>query len=165
MPSDSLPRELMPSFLDRLIDAGRSGASIHAEGYTLDQIIDAVRADLEELLNTRRGFVLDDCPYPEVKNSIIGYGLPDLNSVAGVAARNNDALSEMIEQVVERYEPRLRRVRAHLVSDDFGDDNPKQVRFHIDALLCVDPAPEVGFETVLELTTGHTTIKTSTGMG
>jgi hypothetical protein len=37
------------------------------------------------------------------------------------------------------------------------------VRFHIDARLNVDPAPEVSFETVVELITGHASIKTSEG--
>ena len=36
------------------------------------------------------------------------------------------------------------------------------MRFHIQARLNVDPSPEVGFETVLELTTGHASVKRAT---
>jgi predicted component of type VI protein secretion system len=38
------------------------------------------------------------------------------------------------------------------------------MQFRIDAELNVDPAPEVGFETILELTTGRATV-TSQGAG
>ena len=40
-------------------------------------------------------------------------------------------------------------------------EKTRAVRFHIDARLRVDPAPEVAFDTILELTTGHTTVKPS----
>ena len=35
----------------------------------------------------------------------------------------------------------------------------RTVRFHIDARLCLDPAPEVAFDTILELTTGHYAVR------
>ena len=44
------------------------------------------------------------------------------------------------------------------------DDKSKgglSIRFRIEAELNVDPAPEVGFETVLELTTGRATVTPS----
>jgi predicted component of type VI protein secretion system len=41
------------------------------------------------------------------------------------------------------------------------DANDRSVKFRIDARLCVDPAPEVAFDTVLELTTGHYSVKPS----
>jgi predicted component of type VI protein secretion system len=37
-----------------------------------------------------------------------------------------------------------------------------RVLFHIDAELRVNPAPAVAFETVLELTTGHASIRERT---
>ena len=43
------------------------------------------------------------------------------------------------------------------------DDLLLSVKFHIDARLRVEPSPEVGFETTLELTTGHASIKASKG--
>ena len=47
---------LMPSVLDRLIDAESAGTPTR-QGYTLSQMEDAVRRDLEDLLNTRRPVV------------------------------------------------------------------------------------------------------------
>jgi predicted component of type VI protein secretion system len=40
-------------------------------------------------------------------------------------------------------------------------NHERTVRFHINARLTVDPAPEVAFETVLELMTGHTSVQRS----
>lgn len=156
-------RELMPSFLDRLIDAGQSGAS-GAVVYTLEQMIDTVRADLEELLNTRQSQSLHDCPYPLVKDSILGYGLPDLNSIPN--ARDSEAIGDHISRLIERFEPRLKNVRVEIESDDESGprEDARQLKFQISARLNVDPAPEVGFETIVELSTGHTKVQQSVSM-
>src|SRR5205085_2465499 len=44
---------LMPSVLDRLVDPASAGTE-GQRGYTLNQMMEAVRKDLEELLNTRQ---------------------------------------------------------------------------------------------------------------
>lgn len=157
-------RELMPSFLDRLIDAGQAGPT-GAVVYTLEQMIDTVRADLEELLNTRQSQPLHDCPYPLVKESILGYGLPDLNSIPGATARDSDVIGEHIAMLIERFEPRLKNVRVEIDSDDnVPKEDARQLRFQISAMLNVDPAPEVGFETVVELSTGQAKVQSTVGI-
>jgi type VI secretion system protein ImpF len=151
------PRDLLPSFLDRLIDAGAdaSGAVV----YTLERMIDAVRADLEELLNTRQSRSMIDCPYPLVKDSILAYGLPDLNSISGVSARDSGAISRHIARLIEKFEPRLKNVHVEIeTEDDLPRDQVTQLRFQISGMLNVDPAPEVGFETIVELATGQTKV-------
>jgi predicted component of type VI protein secretion system len=35
------------------------------------------------------------------------------------------------------------------------------IRFRVDARLSVDPSPEVAFDTILELTSGHYSVKPS----
>lgn len=157
-------KELLPSFLDRLIDAGRSNAS-SAVVYTLEQMIDTVRADLEELLNTRQSQPMFDCPYPLVKESILSYGLPDLNSIPGASARDSDAIGEHIAKLIEIFEPRLRNVRVELDTDhETPREEARQFRFQISGSLNVDPAPEVGFETIVELSTGQTKVQTAAGL-
>lgn len=159
-----LPKELLPSFLDRLIDAGRDkgpGAVV----YSLDQMIDTIRADLEELLNTRQSQSMIDCPYPLVKASILAYGLPDLNSIPGASSRDSVAIGEHIAGLIEAFEPRLRNVRVELDSNDnVPSDEARQFRFQISGSLNVDPAPEVGFETIVQLSTGQTRVHTSAGL-
>jgi type VI secretion system protein ImpF len=148
---------LMPSILDRLIDPESEGTS-WMRGYTPRQMLEAVRRDLEDLFNTHQSSGQVPAGYTEVVNSIVSYGLPDLASLYSVARDRSQDIAALIAQVVTRHEPRLRDVRVVLVGTDLKEE--RRVRFHIEANLNVDPSPEVAFETVLELTTGHTSIRT-----
>ena len=81
---------LRPSIIDRLIDPDSEGTSWR-RGYSVDQMIDAVRTDLEDLLNTHR--TAADIPeeFVEVRRSIVAYGLPDLASYQSGRARRRAA--------------------------------------------------------------------------
>ena len=148
---------LMPSIVDRLIDPESEGTS-WMRGYSPRQMLEAVRRDLEDLFNTHQSAGQVPAGYTEVANSIVSYGLPDLASLYSVARDRRQDIASLIAEVVTRHEPRLRDVRVVLVATNQKED--RRVRFHIEANLNVDPSPEVAFETVLELTTGHTSIRT-----
>jgi type VI secretion system protein ImpF len=147
----------MPSLLDRLTDPDSMGSDGRT-GYGVQQIIDAVRADLEELLNTRQTHAGLPAEFVEVHNSIVTFGLPDLTSFNPSKPQEREQISAIVEGIIAKFEPRLRNVRVAVA--DPGQDKDRLVRFHIDAQLNVDPAPEVGFETVVELLTGHASIAT-----
>jgi type VI secretion system protein ImpF len=156
MPRFETTTRLTPSLLDRLIDQEVEQGS--SRGYDHRQMIDVVRRDLEDLLNTRLTNTDVPATFVEVNNSVATYGLPDLTSVSADTAAQRAEIGRVIERVIERFEPRLRQVRARLVESTGG---LQTVRFQITAELNVNPAPEVGFETVLELMTGHASIKES----
>jgi type VI secretion system protein ImpF len=147
---------LLPSVLDRLIDPDTKGTSWRS-GYSLQDMVDAVRRDLEDLLNTRQTHQGLPNAFVETERSILGYGLPDLTSLNAITPQQREEIGRILEAVVVHFEPRLRDVRATLV--DPGDSKQPTVRFRIDARLALEPAPEVAFETVLELTTGHSAVK------
>ncbi len=149
---------LMPSILDRLIDPD-SGGTIWRRGYGIEQMMDSVKRDLEDLLNTRQSHIGLSSEFVETHRSIVGYGLPDLTSLAAVTLQQREEIGKLIEDMVLRFEPRLRDVRATLVEADA--DKTRMLRFRVDARLCLDPAPEVAFDTVLELTSGHYSIRPS----
>jgi len=149
---------LMPSIIDRLVDPETSGTAWR-RGYELQQVVDAVRRDLEDLLNTHQVYQEKLTEWPELSASLLTYGLPDLASMDAITPEQRQGIGKTIEAIIARFEPRLRNVRANLVESGLGVD--RTVRFHIDAQLNVDPAPEVAFETILELSTGHATIKKS----
>lgn len=151
---------LMPSIVDRLIDP-ESGGTIARRGYGLDQMVEVVRRDLEDLLNTRQSFSDIDPAFVELRKSVLSYGLPDFTSMSATTSEERGRLGAIIERIVEQHEPRLRQVRAILVHS--GSSDTRAVRFHIEARLRVEPSPEVGFETTLELTTGHASIQASKG--
>jgi type VI secretion system protein ImpF len=151
---------LKPSIIDRLIDPDSDGTSWR-RGYSIEQVIDAVRKDLEDLLNSHQGDQHIPEEFVEVRNSIVAYGLPDLVSYQVGGQDGVRRIGESIEAAIARSEPRLGEVRATLI-------DPKSVKsmkldFEIQAKLRVDPSPEVAFVTVLKLTTGETTIQKSSG--
>jgi type VI secretion system protein ImpF len=157
MASNPDPQQgLMPSIIDRLIDAD-SGGTAWRRGYGLEQMVAAVQRDLEDLLNTRQSHASLAEESGEVQNSIATYGLPDLTALEAFTVQQREQIGRVIEAAIARFEPRLTDVRATLV--DAGDGTARTVKFRVDARLCVDPAPEVAFDTILELTTGHYSIK------
>lgn len=153
-----LPAVLLPSLKDRLLDPDSMGSKGQS-GYSLREIFDSVRQDLEELLNTRRSRQVLERQYPEVAKSIVSYGMPDLSSIDTSTPGKHEAIGPIIEKIITQHEPRLRKVRATLIRTRALE---LRVLFHIDAELCVDPSPQVAFETVVELTTGHASIREST---
>ena len=147
---------LHPSILDRLIDPDAKGTGWR-RGYGLEDMVNVVRRDLEDLLNTRRSYQGPRDAFAEIERSILGYGLPELTSLDAITPQQREEIGRVLEAVVLHFEPRLRDVRATLV--DPGESKRPTVRFRIDARLALEPAPEVAFETILELTTGHSAVK------
>lgn len=169
MPSSDPFQTLQPSVLDRLIDA-ESGGTPDRPGYTLRQMEDTVRRDLEDLLNTRRPpeetVGSDGVSEPffggleEVPTSVANFGLRDLAYFNILTPELREEFARHIERVISLYEPRLRDVRVTVRDSEEVAAMKKQdfkktaLYFHIDARLNLDPAPEVAFESVLELTKG-----------
>jgi type VI secretion system protein ImpF len=155
MAVDRYPSGLTPSLIDRLIDPESEGTSWR-RGYSVEEMIDAVRRDLEDLLNSHR--VVDEGArdYPEARDSLVTYGLPDLasirSSVGGVQAR----VCAVIEETIARFEPRLTDVRVSPVPEI--DPRWLKLQFEINGTLRMEPSPDVAFLTVLKLTTGETSI-------
>ena len=110
-------------------------------------------------LNTRRSHRAPEAQYSELARSIVTYGLPDLASLDASTPGKQEEIGKIIEKIIALHEPRLRNVRATMVR---ARTIELRVRFHIDAELRVDPAPAVAFETEVELTTGHASIRERT---
>jgi type VI secretion system protein ImpF len=149
---------ILPSFLDRLIDP-ESGGTSWRRGYGVEQMTDAVRRDLEDLMNTRQSHVGLPEAFKEVHQSLIAYGLPDLTSLNAITTQQRQEIGGVIEGVVSRFEPRLKDIRVTMI--DPGDSKDRTLKFRIDARLRLDPSPDVAFDTILELSSGHTSVKSS----
>jgi type VI secretion system protein ImpF len=175
VPSSDPFQTLQPSVLDRLVDAESAG-SPDRPGYTLRQMEDVVRRDLEDLLNTRRPpeetVGPNGVPEPffggleEVPTSVANFGLRDLAYFNTLTPELREEFARHIERVIALHEPRLRDIRVTVrdpqeVAETKKHDYKKTaLYFHIEARLNLDPAPEVAFESVLELTKGtHEVLK------
>ncbi|PYX88547.1 MAG: type VI secretion system baseplate subunit TssE [Acidobacteria bacterium] len=161
------PGELLitQSLLDRLVDRSKdkdsdyaaSGDEAKTRSESFRRYKDGVKRDLEWLLNTRQ------IPEPaaegaqQLSKSLYDYGLPDLTAVGLHSARDKDRLLRMLESAVRKFEPRI--LNAKVTLEPVLLDS-RILRFRIDGLLRVDPAPEpVSFNTVLELTSGEYEVK------
>jgi type VI secretion system protein ImpF len=148
---------ISPSLLDRLIDPA-SGGTTWRPGYALDQIMDTVRRDLEDLLNTQRPGLAAPGD-SEAAASVVNFGVPELVSISGDAKDLGPRVARALEDVIRRFEPRLRDVRV--VPLNRSKEDRLGLHFEINARLRVDPSPEVAYLTVLKLTTGQATIERS----
>lgn len=118
---------------------------------------DALKRDLEWLLNTRQPPMPELADYTLAKGSCINYGLPDITAMGLNSASDNRRLRLAIEACLRYFEPRLSGVRVTL---DGGDLTDRKLRFHIAGVMNLDPAPEeISFDTVLELSSGEYKVK------
>jgi type VI secretion system protein ImpF len=144
-----------PSVLDRLLDyePELSREPIASRAKSLRELKQAVKRDLEWLLNTRQ--MPEEVPsdLKQVRNSLAVYGLPDFSNVSTKNPKDQKQMVHQIEEAIRIFEPRLEDV---VVTLQPSRDTERAMRFHIDARLRVEPAPEpVMFDTVLQLGSGQ----------
>jgi type VI secretion system protein ImpF len=147
------------SVLDRLIDRDPKN---HSEipltrAQSLRELKLALKRDLEWLLNSRK--TIDPAPDSarETVRSVYHYGFADISSKSVLSTRDHSDLMRDMETAIAIFEPRLKRakVRMEKVEGSF-----RTLKFVIEGLLCMDPAPEpVRFDTVLELGKGEYEVK------
>lgn len=153
------------SVLDRLIDDDLHVIMDPVLGRrrTVELLKKAIRRDLEWLLNTRR--TPEEAPESseELHRSLYHYGLPDLTSFSVSSSKSVARLAWLVESVIATFEPRLDAVRVSF-NPDSDHAETKMLRFQIEAMLKMDPAPErISFDTTLELTSGAYSVKGDAG--
>ena len=151
------------SVLDRLIDYDpkHSAEAPPTHAQTLRDFKSAVRRDLEWLLNTRR--TIDPAPDSarETSRSVYQYGFADISSRAVLSSRDHSELVREMESVILTFEPRLKRAKVRF---EPVENSYRSLRFLIEGLLCMDPAPEpIRFDTVLELGKGEYAVRGEDG--
>ena len=99
---------LMPSIVDRLIDPASAGTDAR-RGYNLPQMLEVVRRDLEDLLNTRQTNMGLPPQLTRVARSMMSYGLPDLTTFTVTSSAARDEMARKLESIIAQHEPRLKR--------------------------------------------------------
>ena len=144
------------SVLDRLIDIEPNNRMENAlsRSQSVRLLKNAVRRDLELLLNSRRICDPPDEGLKELNRSAYTYGLPDLSTLTMAATGDRNKLVRQILATINMFEPRLANVRLVLV--ETPDSAKKDVRLRVEAMLRMDPVPEpISFDTVIELKSGN----------
>jgi type VI secretion system protein ImpF len=160
MPRTDNEIRVMTSVLDRLIDYEPevSRESVVTRSKNLRQLKQAVRRDLEWLLNTRQraGGLPEELI--QTNDSVVMFGLPDFTTLALDSADDQNYIKHEIEEAVRRFEQRLEGV---VVSVEPAHPTDRVLGFRIDARLKIDPAPEpITFDTVLQLGSGEYQVRT-----
>lgn len=131
-----------PSVLDRLMEEPPP----EADG--VEALRQAVRRDLEALLNARRRRRLLPPGLAELTASPLGYGIPDATAGSYAQEDAREALARDVAETIRRFEPRLEGVSVLL---EPADALERTLRLRISATLRAGPLPEpVSFETMLE---------------
>ena len=144
------------SVFDRLVDYeprnSREAALTRAQ--SVRQLKEAVRRDLEWLLNTRTIAEPPDSRLREVNRSVYVYGLPDFTAYSLASPEDQSRLIRHLQNAIKTFDPRLDKVKV--VPLEVNGPNTRVLHFRIEALLLMDPAPEhISFDTTLQLTSGE----------
>jgi type VI secretion system protein ImpF len=137
-----LQRLPLLSVLDRLLDADpdREREAPKSRRQALAELREAVRRDLESLLNTRHRPLAWPATLDALGDSLLNFGIPDFAS-ANLATRSaQDEFRRSVEAAIRRFEPRFMQVSVQLIEP--GDSLERSLRFRIEALMRLDPEPE-----------------------
>ena len=152
------------SVIERLTDREPSVATEPplTRAQSVRQLKASLRRDLEWLLNTRRRPDAAEGEFKELEQSIFNYGLPDISTLSWESARDRARVSRVIERTIGIFEPRIKRLKV--VAAEAAPGLKHVLRFQIEGLLDMDPAPEhISFDTVLELSSGDIQVKGDPG--
>jgi type VI secretion system protein ImpF len=146
----------VPSILDRLLDDDPKSAADSMDQRRVNIFLfkTAIARDLESLLNTRCVDIGDTIDaFPLAKNSVATYGIQDLSSLSLLDPAHRTQLREQIRKAIERFEPRLSRIRVSL---EAAQDHERRLRFRVDAILRIHPMkPPVTFDAWLHLSSAQ----------
>lgn len=158
---------LLPSVFDRLLDdepetrveAPRSRAQL------LRELKLSVRRDLENLLNTRISLYPVPDDLPELKTSVLNYGIPDFTGLSMGSREQREKLRGLVEDSIRRFETRFISVRVEMsAGKQTGDVKDRTLHFRIEGLLHAEPSPEpVMFDSQLRPQLGDFEVRATTG--
>jgi type VI secretion system protein ImpF len=146
---------LLPSIIDRLIEPqSDEPPDLSSRGQSVRELEEAVRRDLQDLLNTRRSAIEGYPEGSELAQSLFTFGLPELSAFNPTLPDHQRTLRDIIERTIRTFEPRLMDV--HVMSIQADAATGRGLRMSIEALLRVSPAPlPVAFDTVVKAGSGE----------
>jgi type VI secretion system protein ImpF len=159
--ADLFPKErLQPSLLDRLSDDEpyKKVESRDQRVLSFQRLKRSVVRDIEWLLNAGcLESTLDLHDYPQVRRSVLNYGVPDLT---GTTASNVDAatLERMLRKRILNFEPRLLPMSLRVRVTNKDEHNT--ILIEIEGELWSQPLPErLYLKTILDLELGNFEVK------
>jgi type VI secretion system protein ImpF len=120
----------------------------------LKRMKEAVRHDLEELLNTRQRCLELPRELRELERSVFDYGVPDVTGADLASPSAREAFLQSLSVAIARHDPRLKNIRIQPL--DNTDHLDRTLRFRIEATLRVAAGREAAvFDFQLEPVSRH----------
>jgi type VI secretion system protein ImpF len=167
LPELTHKERLQPSLLDRLTDdePDRQVESREQRVFSLTRLREAVLRDLAWLLNTTKleaGTDLD--AYPEVRHSVLNYGIPDLSGIS-LSGANLGKLERDLRQAIIDFEPRvLRESLSVRLEANESQMSHNAMTFLIEGELWAQPVPlRMYLKTEIDLDIGDVRVTDYTG--
>jgi type VI secretion system protein ImpF len=117
-------------------------------------------ADLQSLLNTVNMEASEDLEgLPEVKKSILNFGVDDMTSITA-DTEEAASLDKRLREILLTYEPRLIRNTVAVIRKAMQDDSDSRLAFHITSEMHATPHDiAVEFVADVETYSGQTSVK------
>jgi type VI secretion system protein ImpF len=159
----SLKDRLQPSLLDRITDLrpDKKRESSSQQVLSQKQFKEAVIRDLGWLLNTvSLDSVFDLSAYPEVQQSVLNFGLPDISGHTASSIDTTD-LEKKLRSVIYEYEPRFIKNSLKIkVSADAEEMSHNSLVFEIEGVVFGQPMPfQVILRSELDLECGQFNVR------
>lgn len=144
--ADSLEQhEVRRSLWDRLA-GGDSAASRQQETLLSTQegigyLRQSIQASLQRLLNSNVRFSLWAPSLDELDQSLASYGLPDYTGTSMGTDADREHLRRSVERAVRNFEPRLTKVKVHLLDSEHDVENTVCLRIDAEIATLSDPEP------------------------
>jgi type VI secretion system protein ImpF len=136
---------LQPSLLDRLTDLNPAGKTdtLDERVMSLRRLRESVIRDLEWLLNTSCLETSGDLgSYPEVRKSVLNYGIPEISGTSA-SGKDNSLIERDIRQAIQDFEPRILPETLKVgVSINDTEMSENTITFEIQGELWWQPLPE-----------------------
>ncbi len=102
-------------------------------------LTEAVRRDLEALLNARRRPTTPPASLPELRRSLFTYGMSDFVSANLITAEQRRIFAAKLAETIRMFEPRFKSVSVTVL--DPRDAAERVLRLRIEALMVIDSDP------------------------
>lgn len=157
-------RILARSILDRLVDANPD-AQTDPPSSMVDQVREmreAIRRDLEALLNTRRCPVATPGGLVELKDALHAYGVDGIVSANLVTDESKIALARSVERRIALFETRLSDVHVTILNNRSSVERTLRMRIQASFRL-YDGMPPISFESTIDPSTQRFLVEAARG--
>lgn len=144
-------RVLARTVLDRLLDDRPEAASDPPTSVTeqVREMREAIRRDIEALLNTRRCPTTPPAAYAELSDTLVNYGVDGMVSANLATDESKARLVRIIERRIATFETRLTDIRVTILKGRSLAERALRLRIEASFRL-VDGMPPISFESVID---------------